>query len=209
MELQVLNVEGKPVGSIEFDESVLGDKVKKRLLHQVVIAYGSHKRRGSSGTKTRGKRAGGGRKPYRQKHTGRARMGSIRSPLLRGGGVIFGPRPEHNPKKGITKSMRREALRSALLAKFRDEEVKVVDELKFDEPKTRKMAKMLDALELGSRSCLLALGDDDATVWKSSRNIEKLSVMPVASLNAYDVVRNSKVLMTREALEKLPGVVTK
>jgi len=209
VELQVVNAEGEAVGSVEFDETVLGDKVKKRLLHQVAVAYGSHKRRGSSSSKTRADRAGGGRKPFRQKHTGRARMGSVRSPLLRGGGVIFGPKSEQNFKKDMTKSMRREALRSALLAKFRDQEVKIVDELKFTEPKTGRMSKILDALELAGRSCLLALGDRDETLWKSARNIERLSVTPVASLNAYDVIRNSRMLMTREALDKLPEVVAR
>ena len=209
MELQVHNAEGSVVGAVEFDESVLGDKVKKRLLHQVVVAYGSHKRSGTRAVKTRGQKAGGGRKPYRQKHTGRARLGSIRSPLLRGGGVIFGPKANENVKKKLTKSMRREALRSALLAKFRDLEVKVVDELSFDEPKTGKMSGILAALDLADRSCLLALVERDETVWKSARNIERLSVSPLSSLNAYDVLRNSRLLMTREAVEKLPEAVKK
>jgi len=206
MELPVYNESGELAGKVEFDESVLGTKVKRRLLHEAVVMYEARKRAGTVKTKTRAERAGTGKKPWRQKGTGRARVGSRRSPLWRKGGVIWGPKPRDFGFSMPTKA-RREALRSALLAKFKDEQVKVIEKLDFDAPKTKRMASILN--NLGIRKCLLTVKGQMPNLYKSVRNIPRTRMSAVTDLNAYEVLRGGEMLFTREALESLTEVVKK
>jgi large subunit ribosomal protein L4 len=204
MELSIYNETGEVTGKVEFDVSVLGEKVKRRLLHEAVVMYEARQRAGTHRTKTRAERAGSGKKPWRQKGTGRARAGAKRSPLWRKGGTIWGPKPRDYYYSMPVKA-RREALRSALLAKFKDDEVKVIESLAFDVPKTKRMSQIMQ--KLGLRKCLVATKGHQENVYKSTRNIPRVSVSPVSDLNAYSVLSGGQLLFTREALENLPQVV--
>jgi large subunit ribosomal protein L4 len=198
MELQVYNNEGKEVEKVSLDKERLGGRVRNTLLREAVIMYEANKRLGTACTKTRSEVAGGGRKPWMQKHTGRARAGSIRSPLWKGGGVVFGPKPR-DYSYSIPKKAKKAALRSALLSRFVDNEVIVVDGLDFDSPSTRKMAQLLSTLNING-SCLIVIPERSEFIWKSARNIPLIKVMTVSELNAYDVLKKDKLLMTKDAL---------
>ena len=205
MELPVYNEAGQRTGKVDFDASVLGDRVKRRLLHQAVVMYEARARAGTARTKTRAERAGSGKKPWRQKGTGRARAGAKRSPLWRKGGRIWGPKPRDYSYSMPAKA-RREALRSALLAKFLDNEVKVIEKLELDAPKTKRIALMLENLGV-RKKCLLAIKEHSPNIWKSVRNIPRASVSPVSGLNAYEVLRGGQLLFTKDALLSLPEAV--
>jgi len=207
MELPVYNEAGELTGKVEFDESVLGTKVKRRLLHQAVVMYEARRRSGTACVKTRAERAGTGSKPWRQKGTGRARVGSRRSPLWRKGGIIWGPRPRDYSYSMPVKA-RREALRSALLSKFRDDKVKIIDKLDFDAPKTKRMAEALKNLGVSAR-CLLAVKGHQPNLWKSLRNIPRTAMSAVRDLNAREVLLGGELLFTAAALESLSEVVKK
>lgn len=208
MELAVYNEDGQEVGQVSFDEKVLGEKVRRRLLHQAIVRYEANRRLGTHKTKTKAERRGSGAKPWRQKHTGRARAGMRRSPIWRGGGVIFGPRPRDYHLK-MPVRMRREALKSALLGKLLDQQVKVIDSFQYDAPKTKKFASTLKALGLSKSSCLVAVRNAETNVVKSARNIEKCFMIPARNLNAYDVLKHKNILLTKETLENLEEVVGK
>jgi large subunit ribosomal protein L4 len=207
MELPVYNEAGEVTGKIEFDPAVLGDKVKRRLLHQAVVMFEARARAGTVKTKTRAERAGSGKKPWRQKGTGRARAGAKRSPLWRKGGIIWGPKPR-DFAYSMPVQARREALRSALLSKFLDKEVKVIDKLEFEAPKTKRIAAMLDKLGINSK-CLLTVKNHNGNIWKSVRNVPRVALSPVSDLNAYSVLRGGQLIFTREAIESLPEAVKK
>lgn len=205
MELDVYNEQGEVTGKVSFDEGILGDKVRRRLLHQVLVMYDANRRRGTHSTKTKGERRGSDKKPWRQKGTGRARAGDRRSPLWRKGGVTFGPKPRSYRFK-VPRTARRQALKSALLAKFRDGEVKVVEGLSFEEPKTRRVVNLLHALEI-TGSCLISTLASDPILYKSSRNIPKVEVLEARNLNARAVLLPKQVVMTREVVENLKDLV--
>ena len=207
IELDVHNESGEVTGTVPFDESMLGDRIRPRLLHQVAVAYMAARRRGTASAKTKAECAGSGRKPWRQKHTGRARAGSRRSPLWRGGGVIFPPKPRDH-RVGITRSMRRQALRSALLSKFRDDQVTVIEPMSLDEPKTKRVAAMLLRLGVGG-SCLIAVRGHDPLFHKSSRNVPRLRVIPARNLNALEVLEHERLLLTREVVEDLGAILAR
>ena len=211
LELDVHNERGEVTGSVEFDDSILGEKLCPRLVHQIVVGYMANRRRGTASAKTRAEVAGSGKKLWRQKGTGRARVGDRRAPIRVGGGVAHPPKP--HPLKGnrfrqrLTKKMRRRALLSALLAKFRDREVIVIGPLEFETPKTRRVAEMLKALHVDG-SCLIATREADTVLWKSSRNVPRLHVLPVRNLNALEVLSHGRLVFTREALvEGLPEML--
>jgi large subunit ribosomal protein L4 len=200
-ELPLFSKDGKSTGTVTVDENVFGDKVRKRLLHQVIVIHEANQREGNAHTKTRGEVEGSTKKMWPQKHTGMARMGTKRSPIWVKGGIVFGPRTREY-RLGITDSMKRAALNSAILGKIKDKEISVIEGVDFEKPKTREMAKLMKALGF-KRTVLLAIPKYNEPVYLSSRNLQDLSVRPVAELNAYDVVKHKDILLTKGALDAL------
>lgn len=201
VELPLYDSEGKAIGSLNVDESVFGDKVRRRLLHQVVVLYAGNRYKRTAHTKTRGEVRGSTRKPWPQKHIGRARVGSIRSPIWRGGGVTFGPRARDG-RRGLPKRMRHEALRSALLGKLKDKEVSVIESFAVEKPSTKAVSRTLKTIGL-ERGVLIGVAASNRDLWLSVRNLPKVDVAPVSEWNAYEVLRHRRLLVTRDALEKL------
>lgn len=198
IELAVYNTGGEQVDTIQVDESVLGGCVRRALLKQAVVMYHANKRQGTVATKSRGMVAGSSKKLYRQKGTGNARMGTRRTGIRTGGGMIFAKMPRDFGKR-MPRKQRQLARDSAILAKMRSQEVVIVDGLAFEKPRTKDFAGVLKNLKI-DRSCLVAIPDFDENLYKSSRNIRRVDVMPVAELNAGDVLNHRKVLFTKEAL---------
>lgn len=198
----VVNRAGQQVGTYEFDLAELAAEVNKQLLHDAVVMYEANRRQGTVQTKNRGDVQGSKKKMYRQKGTGRARMGNKRTPIRRGGGHTFAKRPVdwgyRLPRKAVQL-----ATRMAILSKFQDQQVTILDELACPVPKTREVAATLKALNLEGTSCLLAIAEHDANVWKSARNLARVAVSPASDLNAYDVLRQKQFVVTRAALDKL------
>ena len=201
----IKNDSGAEVGTYEFDPAELASGINKQLLHDVVVMYEANRRVGTVRTKSRGMVKGSTKKLYRQKGTGRARMGANRTPVRRGGGHTFAKVPRdfsyRLPKKAI-----RAATRMALLSKFQDDQVTMLDGLEVAEPKTKTIAALLGALGLGGTSCLLSIAEHDANIWKSARNIPALLVSPAAGLNAYDLLRQRNLLVTKAAMDAIRGV---
>jgi len=200
----VVDMSGKTVGKYEFDEAELADRISKQLLHEVVIMYEANKRAGTFKTKTRAEVAGSKKKLFKQKGTGNARAGTKRSPTRVGGGHAFAKVPRdfgyRLPKKAI-----RIATRMALLSKFQDGEAIVVDSVSVSEPKTKVVAAMLKALGVKDQSVLLTIKEPDAQLWRSARNIESLWVSPSKELNAYDLLHQKRLVVTKDALDALRG----
>jgi large subunit ribosomal protein L4 len=202
LSLNVVNRLGESVGTVEVDPADFGGKINRQLLHEVVLMYLANQRAGTHSTKRRGEVAGSTKKLFRQKGTGNARVGTRRTNKRKGGGTAKGPKPRdyeyHLPKKAV-----RAATRMAILSKFQDQEALVIDELKLPEIKTREMAGILKALKLNGTTCLISTAGIDPTVYKSARNIDGVKVMPAADLNAYTVLRQKRLLLTRAALDEL------
>ena len=198
----VFNMEGQKVGEMTLRDDVWAVPLKRALIHQAVLAHLANRRQGTHSTKTRGEVSGGGRKPWRQKGTGRARHGSIRSPLWRHGGVVFGPKPR---EYGFTipRKARRLALKSALSAKLRDGQVVVLDQLRLSEPKTRAMVSVLERLDVKGRKSLIILGEKDPNVILAARNIPGVMLLPPDALGVYPVVDADRVVLTRDAVAAL------
>lgn len=204
IKVPVYDADGKEVRTVDFDESVFGDKVLAKTLKTVVVAYGRNKRQGNASVKTRGMVSGSNRKLWKQKGTGRARVGDRRPPHWRGGGIAHGPKVR-NFYRRIPARLRHIALASALLSKFKDGEVRVVEGLKFDEgPKTKAIAGFLKSSETKGSS-LFALAGYDENFVKSVRNIQKVRVRELRDLNAYDVMRHVNLVLSADALEGLKG----
>lgn len=204
-EINVLNLKNEKVGTVELDPNVFGLPTEKGLIHEIVTMHCANKRQGTASTKNRGLVRGGGKKPWKQKKTGRARAGSIRSPLWVGGGTIFGPIPRDysysEPKK-----KRRLALLNALSAKAKDGEVIVVKDLAIKELKTRLMVDILN--NLGLNDGVLILSDKrDKNIELASRNIPKVKVLPLKDLNLYDLLKYKNLLMTENGIRALKGVL--
>ena len=201
IEVQVYNTDGAQAGAIQVDEAWFGGKVKMEILRLAVTRHESNQRQGSVATKSRGLVEGSTRKIFAQKHTGRARAGTVRSPKRRGGGVTFAKVPRDYGRE-MPRKMRRAALDSALLARMLDAELIVLDGLKLEAPKTREVAKALKAVGV-ERTCLLALPGQDEVLLKSARNLPRVRVRPVSDLTAYDVLWPNRVVFTRPAFEVL------
>jgi large subunit ribosomal protein L4 len=199
IEVPVYNMSGEQTGSVQIDEAALGGEVRFELLKQAVVQWRANQRQGSSRTKSRGMVAGSTRKLFRQKGTGNARMGSIRTAIRRGGGVAFA-KQERNWRQAMPKKMRQLARNSALLAKLQAKAVAVVDPLTMDEPRTRSFYAVLKAVG-GHQGCVLALHEPNAVIWKSGRNIPRIEIRQVHELNAYEILRRRKLLFTRAAFE--------
>lgn len=197
----VYDTEGKRTGEAQLKDYFFGCEVNIPVMHLVVRRQLAAARRGTASTKGRSEVRGGGRKPWRQKGTGRARHGSIRSPLWRGGGTVHGPKPRHFTFK-VNRKVRRLALRSALSVRAGEDRVMVLEDFTFSEPKTKLAASLLKALGVED-SVLLVLPEDDENVVKSMRNLPGVEVIRVDFLNTYDVLANDRVIFTRASLDKL------
>ena len=199
--IKVYSQTGAEVSTMELDESVFGDEYRQALIHQVVVAQLNNKRQGTKSTLTRTEVRGGGIKPWRQKGTGRARQGSIRSPQWTGGGVVFAPKPRDFSQK-INKTAKRVALVSALSAKLSDGNMIVVDKIQLENAKTKEMAAVMKALGVEKRA-LLVVTDEDAAVVRAARNIPDVTTIASELINVYDVVANEKFIATQAAVKKI------
>jgi large subunit ribosomal protein L4 len=195
--LAVYNTDGRKIESLKVDEAVFGGSVKYPLLKQAVVMYHSNKRVGTAANKGRSMVAGSGRKLFRQKGTGNARIGNIRTGKRCGGGVTFA-KSLRDFSQRMPKKQRRLARDSAILAKLLSSDIVIVDGLKFEKPKTKEFLSILDNLKI-DRSCLVTVGSEDVNLYKSANNIPKVAVMPVNELNAGDICRHRKMLFTKEA----------
>ena len=199
----LFNKEAKQVGDIQLNDKVFAVEVNSDAMHQVVVALLANKRQGTQSAKTRAEVRGGGIKPWRQKGTGRARQGSIRAPQWIKGGVVFAPKPR-DYRMSIPKSMRRVAMLSALTSKVQNDEMVVLDSLTLEAPKTKEIVKMLNAFN--AKKTLIVTAEANETVYKSARNIEGVAVLPVNNINVYDLLKYSKVIMTKDAVSKIEEV---
>jgi large subunit ribosomal protein L4 len=199
----LFNIEGKKVGDVTLNESVFNVEVNKAVLHQVVVAQLANKRQGTQSAKTRAEVRGGGIKPWRQKGTGRARQGSIRSPQWAGGGIVFAPKPREY-RVSLPKSMRRVAMKSALTAKVLENEMIVLESLELDAPKTKSIVAMLKAFDV--KKALIVTAESNANVYKSGRNVEGIQVIPVNNINVYDLLKYDNLIITKDAVSKLEEV---
>lgn len=199
----LFNNEGQKVGDIELSEKVFGAKINADAVHQVVVALLANKRQGTQSTKTRTEVSGGGIKPWRQKGTGRARQGSIRAPQWIHGGIVFAPKPR-DYRVSIPKAMRRTAMLSALSSKVAENEIVVLEDLKFDTPKTKEAVKFLKAFE--AKKALIVVSESDENVYKSIRNIPGAAVVPANNINVYDILKYEKFIITKDAVSKIEEV---
>jgi len=204
MQVPVHNISGEVVEHIEVRDDVFGVPPNEAVVHQALVRQLANARQGTVGTKTRAQVSGGGRKPFRQKGTGRARRGSSRSPLLRGGGVIFGPHPR-SYRQAMPKKMRRLALRCVLSAKVAGGEIAVVEGLAFSQPKTKDMVRILEALGIGS-SALIVTAEPDVNVYKSARNLERVETMPAILLNVADLLSHRALIITVAAVRMIEEI---
>ena len=199
----VFNKEGNKVADMELNENVFAAEINEYALHQVVVALLANKRQGTQSTKTRSEVRGGGIKPWRQKGTGRARQGSIRSPQWIKGGIVFAPKPR-DYRVSVPKSMRKVAMKSALTSKVQDNQMIVLDSLNFEAPKTKNMVEMLKALE--ANKALIITAESNEVVYKSARNIQGISVIPANNINVYDLLKYEKLIITKDAVSKIEEV---
>ena len=200
-QVDLINKANESVGKAELPDDIFGVEVKKGLLHEVVLNHLANKRQGNASTKNRANVRGGGRKPFKQKGSGRARQGTIRSPLLRGGGVVFGPLPRDYSYK-LPKKAKWAALSSALSAKFADGEIMVMDEINVTEPKTKAMVELLSGIGL-KNNVLIIVPDKNINLELAVRNIPRVNVARVKELNVYSVLSHGKLIVTKDAVERM------
>ncbi len=198
--IEVVSQGNQSVGQLALPAVVFGAPVRKHLLHEVVLMQLANRRAGTHATKTRGFVSGGGRKPWRQKGTGRARAGSSRSPIWVGGATIFGPQPRDYSYR-MPRSSRRAALASALSAKLQDGKLKVVDRLTLEQPKTKLLAKLL--ADLGVRSALIITAGTDTDLERAGRNLARTKILRSEGANVYDILRYEHLILTPESVEAL------
>ena len=201
--VSVYNMEGKEVGTIELNDAVFGVEVNEHLVHMAVVQQLANNRQGTQKAKTRSEVSGGGRKPWRQKGTGHARQGSTRSPQWTGGGVVFAPVPRDYSFK-INKKEKRAALKSVLTSRVLDNKLIVVDELKFDEIKTKKFQAVMDNLQV--KKALVVIADNDEKITMSARNIPTVKTALVNSINVYDILKGDTLVLTKDAVAKIEEV---
>ena len=201
--VSVYNMEGKEVGTLELSDAVFGVEVNEHLVHMAVVSQLANKRQGTQKAKTRAEVSGGGRKPWKQKGTGHARQGSTRSPQWTGGGVVFAPTPRDYTIR-LNKKEKRLALKSALTSRVNDNKFIVVDELKFDEIKTKKFQAVLDNLKVSK--ALVVVGDDSTNTVMSARNIAAVKTALVNTINVYDILKYNTVVATKTAVAAIEEV---
>ncbi|MFZ5353481.1 MAG: 50S ribosomal protein L4 [Bacillota bacterium] len=198
------NISGNQVGELELSENTFGAEVNVEAMHQVVKMLLANRRQGTQSALTRAEVRGGGIKPWRQKGTGRARHGSIRSPQWTHGGIVFAPKPR-SYRYTVPKKIKRLAMKSALSSKVQDNSIIVLDELNFDAPKTKQVVSMLNNLKVDSKT-LIVLADKNENVEKSARNIEGVKTSLVNTLNVYDILNCDKFILTKDAVQKIEEV---
>lgn len=203
MKITVYNQKGKETGEMTLPKEVFEVEMNSDLVHQVVVSHTANQRQNSAHTKNRGEVRGGGRKPWRQKGTGRARVGSSRSPLWKGGGVTFGPRNEKNWEKDIPKKMRRKALFMVLSEKVKNNLLIILDKLEMETPKTKMMADIIRKLPVNKGSRLVLYTDDDNKVFLATRNIAKTGVTEARNLNIVDLLNYKYVLVSKDGIKSI------
>ena len=201
--VKVYNQEGKEVSELKLNEAAFGLPWNADLVHQVVRVAMANKRQVLASTKTREEVSGGGRKPWRQKGTGRARHGSIRSPLWKGGGVTFGPTKERNFKLKINKKMARKAFLTALSTKAKDNELLILDDLKLSAPKTKEMAKIMKNFPQVKTGLLVLAGEKDENLKRAGRNLPNLRITNIDNLNILDILKYKNLILTKDGIEYL------
>jgi len=204
VQIPVYNNAGQEIDKIEVDATIFGIEPNEAVVHQALVRQRANARQGTADTKTRREVSGSSRKLYRQKHTGQARAGNRRSPLRRGGGIIFGPHPR-SYRQAMPKKMRRLALRSVLSAKVADGELKVIDSFGMEQPQTSQMEQILKTLGIAT-SALLVTAEPDMNVVKSARNLERVKTLPANMLNVVDLLSYSELLLTVDAVRRIEEV---
>ena len=202
-EVSVLNMEGSEVGKMKLNDAIFGVEINEHLVHQAVVTQLANDRQGTQKAKTRSEVRGGGRKPWRQKGTGHARQGSIRSPQWTGGGVVFAPTPRDYSKK-MNKKEKRIALKSVLTSRVEEGKFIVLDELKFDAPKTKEFAQVMKNLE--ADKALVVINDNDVNVVKSAANIPTVKTASTNTINVYDILKYDTVIVTQDAVKTIEEV---
>ena len=202
--IDVYDIEGKKVNDVELNEDIFGIIPNEELVHSVIVNYLSNQRQVTQSTKTRAEVRGGGKKPWRQKGTGRARQGSIRAPHWVGGGIALGPKPRSYSYK-LNKKEKRLAIKSCLSSKVIENELTVVDKIELKEIKTKEVAKMLNNLKLAGKTLIL-LPEKNEVIQKSARNIEGVKTLSVNTINAYDLVNYNNLVITLDTVKKLEEV---
>lgn len=202
--VNVYNMLGEKVREIELSDSVFGIEINQHAVYEVVKNYLANQRQGTQSAKTRAEVRGGGRKPWRQKGTGRARQGSIRAPQWKGGGVVFAPKPR-DYRYSVPKKVKRLALKSALTSKVLNNEIIVVDEIKFDVPKTKEMVKFLNNIK-ADKKALIVMSEKSENIIKSARNIPNVQTTLVNTLNVYDILKYNSFIITEDAVRKVEEV---
>ena len=201
--VSVYNMEGKEVGTIELNDAIFGVEVNEHLVHMAVVQHLANKRQGTQKAKTRSEVSGGGRKPWKQKGTGHARQGSTRAPQWKGGGVVFAPVPRDYSFK-LNKKEKRAALKSALTSRVENGKLIVVDELKFDEIKTKKFKAVMDNLKVNK--ALVVIAEKDEKVVMSARNLPAINTTQADMINVYDILKGDTLVLTKDAVAKIEEV---
>ncbi len=201
--VSVYNMEGKEVGKMDLNDAVFGVEVNEHLVHMAVVQALANKRQGTQKAKTRSEVSGGGRKPWRQKGTGHARQGSIRAPQWKGGGVVFAPTPRDYSFK-LNKKEKRAALKSVLTSRVQENKLIVVDELKFDEIKTKNFKNVMNNLKV--EKAIVVLGEKDDNVYFSARNLPAYTTAAADSINVYDILKGDTLVLTKDAVAKIEEV---
>ncbi|MCX8094024.1 MAG: 50S ribosomal protein L4 [Candidatus Goldbacteria bacterium] len=202
MIVDIINKEKQKTGEFEIDDKILETKIKDDLIHNVILTYLNNIHTNSAHTLTRAEVSGGGRKPWRQKHTGRARHGSIRSPIWKGGGVVFGPRAVKK-RLSINKRDSKQVLKVLFAKKLRDNNVLILDSFEIAQPKTKELVKVLNNLELKDKKVLIVMDKKDDKIYKAGRNIKNLKILLAKDLNGYEFLINDKFIFSKESLQEI------
>ena len=200
--IDVYDIQGKKVSTVDLKDEIFGIEPNEAVVHSVLVNFLANQRQGTQSTKTRAEVRGGGRKPWRQKGTGRARQGSTKSAQWKGGGIIFAPKPRDFSEK-INKKMRVSAFKSAISAKLADSEVVILESLALESPKTKLFKEIMDNFKIGHKNVMFVLKDKDDDILRASNNIENAKVTYADVLNTYDIVSNTKLYITKDAIKKI------
>lgn len=205
VEMNIHTIDGEKIGEIELNDNLFNAKINKHIVHQIVKKHLAEKRRGTASTKSRGEVSGGGKKPWKQKGTGRARAGSIRSPLWVGGGVVFGP-DNRNYSYSVPQKMRLIALKSVLSDKAKNNNVVVLEKLELENGKTKDLASILNNLQIDSDKVLIVIDKEDEKIRRAVRNLRDTFVITANKINAYDIINYQKMVITKDALKTIEEV---